>query len=215
MDTRNGSSKRFSAMSMKKSQIPTYRLAVIALITAVAAAISGCATKLAQPITGYTCCNLRPDYGWVSSTNMLGGAIVPAGEPAVIDTMKRDRYAYGTIGGDYVSLRDDTARSREDMLRWTNQIVVPTDPKLTLATWSPDVQKAVYSAKVVVGMTRPQVLMSLSYPSRNDTKDLNGTTWRYWTTQEDEPVDILFGADGTVSGFSGKPSAVRTVEFRR
>lgn len=177
--------------------------------------LTGCATKLAPPITGYTCCNLRPDYGWVSSTNMLGGAIVPAGEPVVIDTLKRDRYAYGTIGGDYVSLRDDTARSREDMLRWTNQIVVPTDPKLTLATWSPDVQKAVYSAKVVVGMTRPQVLMSLSYPSRNDTKDLNGNTWRYWTTQEDEPVDILFGADGTVSGFSGKPSAVRTVEFKR
>ncbi|BEP57155.1 MULTISPECIES: hypothetical protein [unclassified Variovorax] len=188
-----------------------------ATVVAVTACVilTGCATKLAQPITGYTCCNLRPDYGWVSSTNMLGGAIVPAGEPVVIDTLKRDRYAYGTIGGDYVSLRDDTARSREDMLRWTNQIVVPTDPKLTLATWSPDVQKAVYSAKVVVGMTRPQVLMSLSYPSRNDTKDLNGNTWRYWTTQEDEPVDILFGVDGSVSGFSGKPSAVRTVEFKR
>jgi hypothetical protein len=177
--------------------------------------LSGCATKLTQPITGYTCCNLRPDYGWVSSTNMLGGAIMPAGEPVVIDTMKRDKYAYGTIGGDYVSLRDDTARSREDMLRWTRQIVVPTDPKVVLATWNSEVQKAVYSAKVVVGMTRPQVLMSLSYPSRNDTKDLSANIWRYWATQEDEPVDILFGADGTVSGFSGKPSAVRTVEFKR
>lgn len=199
---------------MRNSHISPRHLATVVLIAA-SAAIVGCATKLPQPTTGYTCCNLRPDYGWVSSTNILGGAIVPAGEPVVIDTLKRDRYAYGTIGGDYVSLRDDTARSREDMLRWTNQIVVPTDPKLTLATWSPDVQKAVYSAKVVVGMTRPQVLMSLSYPSRNDTKDLNANTWRYWTTQEDEPVDILFGADGVVSGFSGKPSAVRTVEFRR
>jgi hypothetical protein len=186
-----------------------------AIVVVASVFLSGCATKLAPPITGYTCCNLRPDYGWVSSTNMLGGPIVPAGEPVVIDTIKRDKYAYGTIGGDYVSLRDDTARSREDMLRWTNQIVVPTDPKLTLATWSPEVQKAVYSAKVVVGMTRPQVLMSLSYPSRNDTKDLNANAWRNWTTQEDEPVDILFGTDGTVSGFSGKPSAARTVEFRR
>lgn len=95
--------------------------------------LSGCATKLTQPITGYTCCNLRPDYGWVSSTNMLGGAIVPAGESAVIDTVKRDKYAYGMIGGDYVSLRDDMARSKEDMQRWMRQIVVSTDPKLTLA----------------------------------------------------------------------------------
>ncbi|WP_445286456.1 hypothetical protein [Variovorax atrisoli] len=198
---------------MKLSHSFSRTAAVIAVVASVF--LSGCATKLAPPLNGYTCCNLRPDYGWVSSTNMLGGAIVPAGEPAVIDTMKRDKYAYGTIGGDYVSLRDDTARSKEDMQRWMRQIVVPTDPKLTLATWSPDVQKAVYSAKVIVGMTRPQVLMSLSYPSRNDTKDLNGNAWRYWTTQEDEPVDILFGADGTVSGFSGKPSAVRTVEFKR
>lgn len=200
---------------MKLSRIPARRLTTAVLTGAVVATLAGCATKLAPPITGYTCCNLRPDYGWLSSSNVLGGAIVPAGESAVIDTVKRDKYAYGMIGGDYVSLRDDTARSKEDMQRWMRQIVVPTDPKLTLVTWSPDVQKAVYSARVVVGMTRPQVLMSLSYPSRNDTKDLDGNTWRYWTTQEDEPVDILFGADGAVSGFSGKPSAVRTVEFKR
>jgi hypothetical protein len=200
---------------MKLSHIHSIRNIPLALVLAASTLLAGCATKLTQPITGYTCCNLRPDYGWVSSTNMLGGPIVPFGEPAVLDTMKRDRYLYGTIGSDYVSLRDDTSRSREDMLRWARQIVVPADPKLTLANWSPEVQKAVYSAKVMVGMTRPQVLMALSYPSRNDTKDLNAGSWRYWTVQEDEPVDVLFGADGTVSGFSGKSSAVRTVEFRR
>ncbi|MET3496349.1 hypothetical protein [Variovorax boronicumulans] len=189
--------------------------AAAAIAVAASVFLAGCATKLTQPITGYTCCNLRPDYGWVSSTNMLGGPIVPAGEPATLDTMKRDSYFYGTIGGDYISMRDDAARSKEDALRWARQIVVPTDPRVALAGWPPEVQKAVYSAKVVVGMTRPQVLMSLSYPSRNDTKDLNANTWRYWTVQEDEPVDVLFGSDGMVSGFSGKPSAIRTVEFRR
>lgn len=184
-------------------------------VLAVGVLMSGCATKLTPPITGYTCCNLRPDYGWVSSANMLGGPIIPVGEPVVIDTMKRDRYAYGTVGGDYISLRDDEVRNKEGALRWIRQIVVSTDPKVALATWSPEVQKAVYSGKVVVGMTRPQVLMSLSYPSRNDTKELNASAWRYWTTQEDEPVDVLFGADGSVSGFSGKPSAIRAVEFKR
>jgi hypothetical protein len=198
---------------MKLSHPLPHTAAAIVVVASVF--LFGCATKLTQPITGYTCCNLRPDYGWVSSTNMLGGPIVPAGEPATLDTMKRDTYFYGTVGGDYISMRDDAARSKEDALRWVRQIVVPTDPRVALAGWNPEVQKAVYSAKVMVGMTRPQVLMSLSYPSRNDTKDLNASTWRYWTVQEDEPVDVLFGADGTVSGFSGEPSAVRTVEFRR
>jgi len=200
---------------MKLSHIHSVPGVCAALVLAVSTLLAGCATKLPQPITGYTCCNLRPDYGWVSSTNMLGGPIVPAGEPVVLDTMKRDTYFFGTIGGDYVSLRDDAARSKDDALRWARQIVVPADPRIALASWSPEVQKAVYAAKVVAGMTRPQVLMALSYPSRNDTKDLNASSWRYWTTQEDEPVDILFGADGAVSGFSGKPSAVRMVEFRR
>lgn len=200
-------------MRMKLSHPFPHAAAAIAVAAGVF--LSGCATKLTQPITGYTCCNLRPDYGWVSSTNMLGGPILPAGEPATLDTMKRDNYFYGTIGGDYISMRDDAARSKEDALRWARQIVVPTDPRTALAGWPPEVQKAVYSAKVMVGMTRPQVLISLSYPSRNDTKDLNANTWRYWTVQDDEPVDVLFGSDGMVSGLSGKPSAIRTVEFRR
>lgn len=89
---------------MKLSHIsPRHAVVVVALPTGL---LSSCATRPIQPITGYTCCNLRPNYGRVSSTNMLGDLIVPAGEPAVLDTMKRDTYFYGTIGGDYISLRD-------------------------------------------------------------------------------------------------------------
>lgn len=73
---------------MKKSHGSPRRLATFILISASAALVS-CATKLPQPVTGQTCCNLHPDYGWVSSTNMLGGPIVPAGEPVVIDTMNQ------------------------------------------------------------------------------------------------------------------------------
>ncbi|MEJ8826278.1 hypothetical protein WKW80_30365 [Variovorax humicola] len=202
---------------MKLSHLPSFRRAAVAsaLLVAFPFLLSACAMRLEQPVSGYTCCNLRYDYGWVSSSNVLGGPILPAGESATLDTIKRDKYFYGTIGATYVSMYDDTARSKEDGLRWARQIVVPADPRLQLATWSPEVQSAVYAAKVVVGMSRPQVLMSLSYPSRNDTKDLNANSWRYWTAQDDEPVDVNFGADGKVSGFSGPPSAVRAVELKR
>ncbi|EJL72291.1 hypothetical protein PMI12_04035 [Variovorax sp. CF313] len=58
-------------------------------------------------------------------------------------------------------------------------------------------------------------MMCRSAPlSRNDTKDLSAKTWRYWTTQGDERLDMLFGADCAVTGFSGNPSA-RTVELKR
>ena len=45
----------------------------------ICAALAGCATRLSPPTTGYTCCNLRPYYGAVSSGNMLGSSILPAG----------------------------------------------------------------------------------------------------------------------------------------
>lgn len=177
-----------------------------------AASLSGCAVKLESPIAGYTCCNLRPSYDWVSSNNVLGGPILAAGEAASFSSIKRGYYVYGTVGAQDIALRDDAARGQEDTLRWVRKIVVAENPQKLLASWPPEVQLAVRSGKVVRGMTREQVLMSLSYPSPNDTKDLNGPTWSYWTAVDDATVDITFGADGKVSDVSGNPSAVRSIE---
>jgi len=178
----------------------------------ICAALTGCATRLSPPVTGYTCCNLRPYYSAVSSGNMLGGSILPAGTTVSLDYVKRGTY-YGYIGGDYVTLSDDSPRA-EGGLPWFRQVVAQTDPKIEYSTWSPQVQNAVLSAKVFPGMTKAQVLMALSYPPRDITKDLSGKTWRYWTAQEEQIVDINFDADGRVTGFAGKASAVSAVEFK-
>lgn len=181
-----------------------------------AAALCGCATKLTPPITGYTCCNLRPSYDWVNSANVQTGPILPAGQRARFDSMKRDYYLFGTIGTDYISLRDDTARSKEDTLRWVRRIVVPTDPQQVLAGWPQEIQNAVRSARVMSGMSREQVAMALSYPSPADTKDLQALTWRYWVpVEDDEPVDIQFDAEGRVHALVGKPAAVQAIAFTR
>jgi len=178
--------------------------------------VSGCATRLPAPITGYTCCNLRPSYAWIGSNNVLGGAMLPAGQRASFDTVKGRYYIYGRIGTEYVSLSHDTARSPEDTLRWVHRLVVPDDPAVRLASWPQEVQNAVRAARVLPGMSREQVLMALAYPSPADTPDLGASTWRYWiTVQDDETVDIRFDAEGRVQGLSGKPEAVRALEFRR
>ena len=128
----------------------------------ICAALTGCATRLSPPMTGYTCCNLRPYYSAVSSSNMLGGSILPAGTAVSLEHVKRGRY-YGYVGDDYVTLSDDSPRAEGDS-PWIGQVVVQTDPKIEYSTWSPRVQNAVLSAKVIPGMTKAQVLMALSYP---------------------------------------------------
>jgi hypothetical protein len=95
-----------------------------------------------------------------------GGLLLEAGETARFNLIKRNSFLYGTIGDHEVGLRDDTALNKEDTLRWARRIIVAEDPRLQLATWPPEVQSAVRYGRVMVGMTRAQVLVSLGYPAR-------------------------------------------------
>lgn len=195
---------------MKPSRLAFFTLLAVA-------ALSGCASdKFTPPIAGYTCCNLRLSSGWISSNTVVSGALLPAGEAVSIDSMQRAYYAQGTVGSKRVSLRNDTARDKEETLRWIRRIVVAEDPRLQAASWPQDVQNAVRSARVIKGMTRAQVLMALGYPSLADTPDPEAATWRYGVLmQEDETVDIEFDAEGRVRGLRGTPAGVRAIEFQR
>jgi hypothetical protein len=84
-----------------------------------------------------------------------------------------------------------------------------------LAAWPAYMQKAVRYGRALAGMTPDQVLMSLGYPSRADTPDLNAESWRYRTAPEEQPVDLYFGKDQKLASLSGKPSAVRQIEAIR
>ena len=137
------------------------RTQALATLVLAVAALSGCATRLPTPITGYTCCNLRPSYAWIGSNNVQGGAMLPAGQRASFDTVKGRYYVYGRIGTEYVSLSHDTARNSEETLRWVHRLVVPEDPAVRLATWPQEVQNAVRAARVLPGMSREQVRILL------------------------------------------------------
>ncbi|MDQ7975581.1 MAG: outer membrane protein assembly factor BamE [Rhodocyclaceae bacterium] len=175
--------------------------------------LGACAVSIKPPITGYTCCNLHPSYDWVSSNNVLSSQFVAAGEPATYDSIKRGYYVYGTIGGQYISLRDDNARSSEDTMRWVRKIIVDKDPLIELATWPARTQAAVRSGKVVPGMTRQQVLMALGHPSPADTPNLASGTWHYWSAIDDTPIDIGFDAAGLLRDIMGSQPSIRMVRY--
>lgn len=192
---------------------PGRRSAGLALSLGALALLSACATRLPQPITGYTCCNLRMHDGWISSNNVQGGTLVPAGEPVKLDSIKRSFYVYGSIGSADVAMRDDSARTEADTRRWLGQIVTGDDPRLQIAGWSTEVRSAVLAGRASIGMTRAQVLTALGPPSPVDTPDQNAASWRYWTALDDQPVDLIFGEDGRLSHFGGMPTAVRRLSY--
>lgn len=175
----------------------------------------GCATPLSPAITGYSCCNLRSNGGWISADNSQGGDLIPAGEAVQLTSIKRQYYIYGTIGGNAIGFRDDYAKSEKDTLQWIRHIVMPTNPRAEISSWPSEIRTAVGTARVIKGMTRTQVATALGYPSPNDTPDLNVNTWRYWVPVEDLPVDIRFDNNGKVTGLFGEASAVRMLELER
>lgn len=180
-------------------------------------ALSGCiAFKVDQPITGYTCCNLRAENGWVSSDNVIGrGSVIPLGTPARITDIKRSYYLYGRIGEEDLGLRDDSAKREADTLRWAHLVIVSEDPRGALAGWPMDVRTAVGLARVMPGMTRQQVAMSIGHPPASETPDPNAAVWRYWTRVDETPLEVAFADDGRVTRISGSPAGVALVEMPR
>ena len=193
----------------------SHRRARRAALLGLAVAATGCASKLNEPITGYTCCNLRVHDGWISSNNVQGGSLLPLGQPVRLTSIKRQYYVYGAIGDSDYGLRDDSAKTQADTLRWIGRTVVSEDPRRMLDSWPAEVKAAVSAARLIVVMTRDEVSMAIGHPSPTDTPDLAATTWRYWTPAEDTPADLTFAADGRLAEISGKPSAIRTVLLQR
>ncbi|MHB8624326.1 MAG: outer membrane protein assembly factor BamE domain-containing protein [Sulfuricaulis sp.] len=178
--------------------------------------LAGCvATPLDPAITGYSCCNLHSNRGWIAVDNSQGGDLIPAGEAVKLTSSKRQYYVYGTIGDYDIGFRDDYAKSEKDTLQWIHRIVVSTNPQSEISSWPSEIRAAVGAARVTKGMTRAQVATALGYPSPNDTPDLNANTWRYWMPVENLPVDIRFDNNGKVTGLLGEPSAVHMLELQR
>lgn len=184
--------------------------------TALAAMLAGCATPLTPQITGYTCCNLRPSYDVVSSYNVQGGAILPAGEPVKLTTIKKRYHVYGTVGDTELELRDDMSSSEAETLAWVKQVVVPQSPRAQLTAWPADIQAAVQSAKVKPGMSKAQVLMSLGYPSKKETPQLDASVWHYWTLQDDDhTIQLHFDDNGLLTKLTGILAGVRAVSVEQ
>lgn len=175
---------------------------------------TGCAAvKLDAPITGYLCCNVAVTDGWVYSSNVRGGAMLPFGEEVTLTSLKRQRYAYGTVAALGVGFGNDAAPEGQTMA-WLQRTVVREDPRREFETWPAHVRSAVDAGKIFVGMTRAQTVMSIGYPSAEDTPDLASPTWTYWLATDDAPVRLKFDGGGVLESISASAAGRRVIELR-
>jgi hypothetical protein len=137
-------------------------------------------TDMKAPVfEGYACCNLRYSGDWISDLALLQGPHLAVGAPVKVKSYGRYR-VYVDIDGKPMRLGLDYGRREETLAQHARKIVIGQDPRPRIASFPPAVQSAIARGKVLIGMTKEQVVMSLGYPPPNETKSLDAPQWKYW-----------------------------------
>jgi len=167
----------------------------VVVVLLMAMGVTGCGTP--GPI-GYTCCNMRHEGAgyWINELHYTGWPIIPVGSDVAITDYGRYR-ARATIRGKSMYIGQDYTRSQIALEEYIDRLVVKEDPKIRIATFPPDIQTAIKKGKVMLGMTREQVVMAVGYPLMAENPDFDAPMWRMWVSSFGE-YQLIFGRDGTV-----------------
>jgi len=157
------------------------------------------------PPSGYLCCNLRTDGSWISDSNYFenGKTLIAFGTPVKGLEWGRSRVKI-EVGGTKQALGNDYS-DEVPIAAFAARYIVSEDPHVRFATYPERIRRAITKARVMVGMTREQVLMAVSYPIASENPNLEAKVWKYWLTSE-FGFEVMFDEQGKVSEVKADPN---------
>jgi hypothetical protein len=175
---------------------------------------SGQSAKSAAPPPpqGYTCCNLHYENDWINDGNYAQHPFIPAGTPAKVTGYGRYR-ASVDIGGKPMRLGQDYGRAQETLEKWVAKMIVETDPKPKIAGYSADVREAIRQGRVMKGMSREQVIISVGYPMTSETPALDSEIWRHWVSSFGA-YQVLWDDKGRVKEIIADPTVTSMIVYQ-
>jgi len=156
--------------------------------------------------TTFACCNLYYDDDWIGDGPYTTLPFVPAGARIRFIDWGRNR-ANVLIEGRKMSIGVDFARKQTTREEFAKKMIVDENPDVRIAGWSADVQAAVRTGKVMQGMTREQVIVSLGYPRLDLVPGLEAPQWTYFADEE-APYTLVWGNDGKLKSIDA-PERIR------
>lgn len=156
------------------------------------------------PVEGYLCCNMRTDGSWISDINYAenGKRLIPLGTGAKVTGYGRYRVHVELDGGNQ-SIGNDYSRDL-DLPLFAQRYVVKDNPKIKLASYPAKVRQAITAARVMPGMTREQVFMSVGYPVSSENPNLDARVLRFWLSSFAE-FQVVFDANNRVKEITTDP----------
>jgi hypothetical protein len=163
-------------------------------------------THAAESADGFLCCNAYSDGEEISDLNAPSAERhrVPVGSPIHVTKIGKHKVKLD-VENRKQELSNDNSRALS-MPEFVKRFVVPDDPSIKIKTFPTNVQVAIADGRLIHGMTREQVLMSLGYPTYDDVPNLSGKTWMYWITDHAQ-FRVTFGADDRVADVENVPDA--------
>lgn len=170
-------------------------------------ALSATALSVAEDKpAGFLCCNMRTDGSWISDINYdeNGKKIIPAGTPIKVTGYGHYRVKVD-INGKSQAIGNDYSRDLA-LDVFAKRYVVADDPAAKIATYPKKIQDAIAQARIVLGMTREQVMMSVGYPVSSENHNIEDKTWRFWLSSFQE-FRVRFDDNGRVTNVEGDGDA--------
>lgn len=149
----------------------------------------------------YTCCNIHYEKNEVVDANYYIGSTLPFGSQVTVEKVTSDTLTF-RAGATELTLVHSYGRDQESAQQYFQKIFITSDPHVAFASWPKDVQSAISDSRVEIGMTKPQVIMSLGYPPTHRTASTDLNTWVYWYNRW-VTYQVQFGDDGKVSNLVG------------
>jgi hypothetical protein len=166
----------------------------------------------AFPRQGYACCALHYDKDWINDGNYSELPMIAAGTPIEVLSYGRQRAAI-KVDGKPMRLGHDYGRDQESLDAWVNKIVVKEDPRGRIASYPAAIQEAIRQGKVMVGMSREQVIIAVGYPLTSENLSLDAPQWRMWRSSHGE-YQLNFSRDGRLTSVTGDGSVTSLVVFQ-
>jgi hypothetical protein len=155
---------------------------------------------------GYLCCNMRTDGSWISDINYdeNGKRIIPVGTPLKVTGYGHYRVKVD-INGKSQAIGNDYSRDLP-LDVFAKRYVLADDPAARIAGFPKRIQDAIATARIVIGMTREQVMMSIGVPVSSENHNLDDKTWRFWLGSFAE-FHVIFDDSGHVAEVTGDGEA--------
>jgi hypothetical protein len=159
----------------------------------------------------FTKTNLRYSDDWINETSLPQLPFVPLGSRIKVTEWGKQRAAV-LIDGRTMRLGVDYMRDTLSIQSLFELVTTPADPRPAIAALPEATRNAIRAARVLQGMTREQVLVSLGRPRADFVPNLDAKEWRYEVPGDDE-IYLLFADNGALAEIDGSRKARKLILY--